>query len=236
MSKQIAVLGFHKIGEPADGSYPTWNYVSVERFREYLRILASDGWTVLNAKEFVTALDQLELLPTKSALITFDDGYRSTLTAALPCLLEFQFPGVVFVPTGLIGRLNEFDRYVEPDESLCTWKELAQLSSGKVSVEGHSVDHPRLSQLNDGELVYQLRECKRALEDGLGLDVTLFAYPYGDDEHPSISDSLMSEVGYKAAFKYGGGPFRSNEINRFHIPRLAMGPDSDLLMMLQGVA
>ena len=38
-----AILGFHKIGVPANGDYPTWNYVPVERLRAYLRALREAG-------------------------------------------------------------------------------------------------------------------------------------------------------------------------------------------------
>src|SRR3954463_11216007 len=36
--------------------------------------------------------------------ITFDDGYRSVLTAAAPVLERFGFPATVFVPTGWLRR------------------------------------------------------------------------------------------------------------------------------------
>ena len=40
-----------------------------------------------------------------AALVTFDDGYRSTLTVALPCLRQFDCPAALFLPT--VGQIAE---------------------------------------------------------------------------------------------------------------------------------
>lgn len=234
MVRGIAVLGFHKIGEPANGSYPTWNYISATKFRDYLTQLRDAGWQVLSAEAFCAGLDNNAPLPDKSALITFDDGYRSTLTEALPILEEFKYPGVIFVPTQYVGRLNIFDLGVEPEEQICTWTELRELQERGVSVHAHSVTHSRLSTLDPATMQNELVGSRLALEEGLGGKVTLFAYPYGDAEHPLLTPELMTACGYSAAFLYGGSPFRLTdpEFDRFRIPRLALGPDTDLLAAL----
>jgi peptidoglycan/xylan/chitin deacetylase (PgdA/CDA1 family) len=234
MSQRIAVLGFHKIGAPADGSYPTWNYVSVHCFRGYLRQLSDDGWRVLSAEDFVALLDDVDRLPEKSALITFDDGYRSTLTEASPCLEDFKFPAVIFVPTAYVGQTNTFDLDIEPEEQICTWDELDELHRRGVSVQAHGVNHLGLSALGAREVRHELLDCRTKLEERMGRRVSLFAYPYGDAKHQVLTSELLRASGYAAGFLYGGGPFDANDpaFNRFRIPRLALGPDSNLAQML----
>lgn len=233
MDRKVAVLGFHKIGKPADGSYPSWNYIPTSTFREQINLLRAEGWEWLTVDAFVAGLAQPESLPERSALITFDDGYRSTFTEALPCLLEFGAPAVIFVPTAFVGGCNEFDRDIEPEEALCTWEELRHLEENGVSVEAHSVTHPHLSELEQGAVVTEIGECKQAIERMLGSSVRLFAYPYGDAEHDLITDHLMRASGYVAAFGYGGGIFDlKRSAPRYRIPRLAMGPDTDILELL----
>jgi peptidoglycan/xylan/chitin deacetylase (PgdA/CDA1 family) len=42
-------------------------------------------------------------------VLTFDDGYRSVLTEALPILEEYETPATLFIATGFVG--NEFTPY-----------------------------------------------------------------------------------------------------------------------------
>src|SRR5688500_13668323 len=95
----LAVLGYHKIGEPSADGWHTWSYVSAEIFEQHLHYLKDNNWRVLNFEEFISAIEEPGLLPGKSILITFDDGYRSTLEIALPILIKFNYPAVVFIAT-----------------------------------------------------------------------------------------------------------------------------------------
>jgi len=68
-----AVLAFHKIGKPANGQVPTWNYISRETFVGYLKFLSKTGWRVIDLNLFLRGLAKPEILPERSALLTFDD-------------------------------------------------------------------------------------------------------------------------------------------------------------------
>ena len=238
MHSRLAILGFHKIGRPKDGSYPSWNYVSGERFTEYLRLLEEEGWTAIGLEAFLQALSGAAALPARSVLITFDDGYRSTLTEALPRLLDFSYPAVVFVPTAYVGGLNTFDADIEPEEDMCSWEELAELQRNGVSVQAHGVNHAPLSSLDEGGLLRELAGSKAELENRLGFPVEVFADPYGDAGHPLLTSDLMAAVGYRAACLYGGGPFSFGDgaPDPYRIPRLALGPDSNLAALLNASA
>ena len=144
------------------------------------------------------------------------------------------FPAVVFVPTDFIGRTNIFDAGIEPVEAVCHWNDLVKLEKAGISVQSHSASHPRFSQLDGAGQERELRLSKLTLESGLGGPITAFAYPFGDCGSDSEKmRSLMISTGYKAAFLYGGGVFQANAVDRFHLPRIAMGPDTDLLDQLR---
>ena len=234
MVSRLAILGFHKIGEPSDGSYPSWNYIPVPRFAEYLRLLQEEGWTGVDLDAFLAALSGAGGLPPKSVLITFDDGYRSTLTDALPQLLEFGFPAVVFVPTAFVGGRNTFDAGIEPEEDICSWEELAELQRNGVAVQAHGVTHAALSSLGEDAVRDELTGSKIQLEERLGSPVQVFAYPYGDAGHPLLQ-RLLPSLGYRAGCLYGGGPVSLADpaLDAYRMPRVAVGPDSDLLSLLR---
>src|SRR5262249_43971277 len=85
MTRLIAILGYHKIG-PWPGDWETWYYVPEETFAGHLRALREGGWRFLDASAFLRGLDDPDTLPWRSALVTFDDGYRSLLEHGLPTL------------------------------------------------------------------------------------------------------------------------------------------------------
>jgi hypothetical protein len=78
--RALAVLAFHKIGEPSDRNWPTWNYISEATFAGYLGWLRDDGWSVIEAATFVRGLADPAGLPERAVLLTFDDaiGRRGT--------------------------------------------------------------------------------------------------------------------------------------------------------------
>jgi peptidoglycan/xylan/chitin deacetylase (PgdA/CDA1 family) len=232
---KVAILSYHKIGAPAAGGWETWYYVPESIFEQQLRTVASGGFEFIDLPRFYRGLEDAGSLPAKSALVTFDDGYRNNLTAALPVMRRLGVPGVVFVPTEYIGRNNGWDylKSPEPEEMICTWDELRELERGGVMIESHSASHPSFSTLSEVEHERELREAKEALEMGLGRKVEFFAYPYGDAGLDfARSQRLLEKVGYRAACLYGGGVETVPGADRWRLQRLAMGPDSDLDRML----
>jgi peptidoglycan/xylan/chitin deacetylase (PgdA/CDA1 family) len=225
----VAILGYHKVGAPSAGAWETWYYVPEPTFVAQLSCLRDDGWSVIDVATFLRGLEAPANLPPRAALITFDDGYRSVLKVALPCLLRFGYPAVHFVPTDFIGGRNKFDGGAEPEEPICDWDELRELERQAVAVQAHSASHRHFSTLGPAGLEEELTRSKQVLEDGLGRPVEVFAFPYGDDGiDPQATGRALRRAGYRAACLYGGGPNRLPVDNPYRLRRLAMGPDTDL--------
>src|SRR5262245_35207660 len=97
--RMLAILGYHKVGAPSPGAWETWFYVPEHTFLGQLSYLRDNGWQVIDLATMLRGLTAPTELPHRAALITFDDGYRSVLEVALPCLRRFGYPAVHFVPT-----------------------------------------------------------------------------------------------------------------------------------------
>lgn len=234
MKRRLAILGYHKIGPPPASGWETWYYIPEKTFDDHLALLRQDGWEVIDAGRMVRGLTDPDELPDRAALITFDDGYRSVRDAALSRLRAHGCPAVLFVPTDYIGGRNTFDAGAEPDEPICDWDDLRELERCGVSIQSHSASHPRFSDLSAGALLEELARSKRILEDGLHRPIELFAYPYGDDgTDPQFVGETMRQLGYKAAFLYGGGVIAPPALNPYQLMRVAMGPDTDLATALR---
>lgn len=233
-SKAIAVLGYHKIGTPPPGSLATWFYVPEETFATQLACLTSADWKVIDLATFLEGLETPSTLPDRSVLLTFDDGCHSLTAAALDQLQRFGFPAVVFVPTDFIGKTNSFDVGVEPEERICDWGDLQRLEEAGISIQSHSASHQSFSTIDATALDQELARSKAALEQGLVRPVQAFAYPFGDNgTDPPATEALLERAGYKCAFLYGGGTIMAEPVHRYRIPRIAMGPDTDLEVILE---
>ena len=227
---RLAVLAYHKIGAPPPGAWETWYSVPEPAFRAQLAYLSETGWQPLDAATLASGLANPETLPPRSALVTFDDGYASLLRSAAPIMREAGWPGAVFVPTGYIGATNAFDANTsEPEEAICTWDELEELERAGLSVQSHGVSHRTFSALDAREIEHEVAGSKAALEERLGKEVTLFAFPYGDGgADPDAVGAALERAGYRAAFLYGGGPLDLSAADRYRLTRIAVGADMDL--------
>ncbi len=228
-SRVMAILGYHKVGAPGQGGWETWYYVPEAAFASHLRCLRENEWRVLDASAFLRGLTDPESLPERSALLTFDDGYRSVHDVVLPYLGRHHCPAVLFVPTAFIGGFNAFDRGLEPDETICNWDDLRRLKRNGVSIQSHGVTHRPFSELNEEALAQEIIDSKRALEAGVGGPVEIFSFPYGDNgRNTAQTEAILERAGYRAACLYGGGPNLFPLASPFRLARLAMGPDTDL--------
>jgi peptidoglycan/xylan/chitin deacetylase (PgdA/CDA1 family) len=230
----LAILAYHKIGEPPPGGWQTWFYVPETVFADHLAYLCEAGWEVVDTPTLLRGLDDPLSLPRRAAMITFDDGYRSNLHIALPCLLRFGYPAVMFVPTDFIGGHNAFDEGIEPHEPICGWDELRELERNGVSIQSHGVSHRAFSDLTPAAQEQELSRSKDVLEATLGKPVEIFSFPYGDggDTSAGLCPALRR---YRAACLFPGGLVRWPVSDRYRLARVPIGRDTDLIAALGGI-
>src|SRR5215212_8549244 len=237
--RKLAILGYHKIGDPPPDWW-SWFYVPEEIFAGHLSYLREAGWQVIDLPAFLGGITAPESLPERAALLTFDDGYRSMRTVALPLLLRFGCPAVLFVPTDYIGGPNGFEAGNEPEEAICDWDDLRELERSGVSIQSHGASHRPFSELDPSGQEAELIRSKAILEAELKKPVEVFAYPYGDGgTEPPTTVRALKRAGYRAACLYKGGPKPLGGPNPlpmvepYRLIRLAMGPDTDLQPALE---
>jgi peptidoglycan/xylan/chitin deacetylase (PgdA/CDA1 family) len=106
----VPILAYH--GVTAKPASPFGNlrrlHVPVASFEEHLRVLSSE-WNPIALLDLVESIQARRSLPTKSVVVTFDDGYRNVLTTALPLLRKYSVPAALFVVTHNARRMWEDD-------------------------------------------------------------------------------------------------------------------------------
>ena len=98
------ILMYHRIAEPE--SDPWSLSVSPRHFAAHLKILN----TYTHPMSLLELVDRLQYgkVPRRAAVVTFDDGYADNLYEDRPLLEQYHIPATVFLPTGHIGKSEEF--------------------------------------------------------------------------------------------------------------------------------
>lgn len=165
-------------------------------------------------------------LPKRSVVITFDDGFASTLRAKT-LLDEAGFVATVFVVT----------RFVDSGRPLCwpgverwlggntrsemaplSWRQLEPLREAGWEVGSHTSTHALLTRLDDEDLARELAASRNAIEERLGRADTV-AYPYG------LADDRVAAAAREAGYLAGCTLTPALTIDEpYRRPRIGFGP------------
>ena len=142
-------------------------------------------------------------------LITFDDGYKSIIKNALNLLNQKNIPYILFVCPSKLS-LNSKD-YM----SLIDLKEVAKMEN--VFVGSHSYNHFKLSELNEKQIISELKDSKNFLEQELSIKINCISYPFGAIDNRVIR--LAKEAGYILGFSTKFD-FINQRYDKLNLPRV----------------
>ncbi|MDD9990406.1 MAG: polysaccharide deacetylase family protein [Rhodospirillales bacterium] len=200
------MLQYHRFGEDA---YPSTS-VTIEQFEAHIEHLSSGGYTVLPVPEILAALEAGRPLPDRTIGITIDDATRSTFVEGWPRFEAAGFPFTVFVSTDPVDLGHA---------SIMSWDELRQLVAAGVTIGNHGAAHGRMWQNDDDANRDDLERARKRIQEELGIDATLFAYPYG--EWNGGLRALVAELGFTAAFGQHSGAVGALS-DTLNLPRFAL--------------
>ena len=99
---KIAIVAYHRI-DYVD-HYP-WSIESItpENFEQEMKYLRRH-FNVISLDDLCNQLSNHNELPSNTAVITIDDGYKDVFINAYPILRKYDLPATVFLSTGYIGN------------------------------------------------------------------------------------------------------------------------------------
>jgi peptidoglycan/xylan/chitin deacetylase (PgdA/CDA1 family) len=185
---KILVLNYHQIADSH-----TSLAVPPADFETQMKFLADSGCITITPDELYAGLRGEVELPPKPVLITFDDGYIDNYTNAFPILKKYNLRATIFV---IPAFASVYPNYM-------TWEQLKEMEANGITIESHTLTHPKLEELPDDEIRNELLNSKNILEEQLGHPVEFLAYPTGT--YNLHIASIAQDLGYKGAFtiKYG---------------------------------
>lgn len=228
---RVPVLMYHRVGDVADAAEARYA-IPADRFRAHMEALARAGHCAVGIDALVDWLEGGRPVPDRSFVLTFDDGFAGVHKHAMPVLERLGWPLTVFLVSDLIGghaRWMEGSASREAHQRLLNAGEIREMQRRGCSFHSHSRTHPTLTRLDEARLESEVSESRQVLSGVLGVDVTYFAYPYGQvDERV---ESATRRAGYRAAFSTQSG-FNRRGVDLFRIRRLdVFGTDTPAMLL-----
>ncbi len=191
---RVSVLVYHRFAASVEDSMT----VRVSTFEAQVRFLKERGYRFVPLGDVVNWLgDAAATLPSRSVVITVDDGHRSVFDQLLPIAQREHLAVTLFVYPSAISNAPY----------ALTWNQLRTLrESGLFDVQSHTYWHPnfnierrRRTSADFRQFVrMQLETSRRRIETQLGGKVTMLAWPFGIYDEELMT--LAAEEGYVAGF------------------------------------
>jgi len=202
---------YHEIYRPEERdrlrglTNPAYN-TEFKVFRNQISWLQSNNIKTITIDELLSQKPKKE---EKVVCLTFDDGWLGNYLYAYPILKEYEFKATFFIATELIG---------EP--FYMTWEHLKQMQTSGMSIQSHTVTHRPLANMEEREILFELLESKKAIEERLDKGVRHLSLPHGSQN--SRIWSLAKEIGYKTICTSNVG-FQTWESNGPWLKRIYIG-------------
>jgi peptidoglycan/xylan/chitin deacetylase (PgdA/CDA1 family) len=205
----VPILAYHVINTPPpSSSVPRNLYVPAAEFAAQMQALKAGGWHAVT-------LDQLRqywargTAPAsgKPLVLTFDDGYASQYTNALPVLKALGWAGVADLQ---INGLPPSDGGLAP-----TQVRGLTAAGWELDLEGSS--QAGLTNLGSAQLLTELQSERQTLQSTYGAPVNWLTYP-GGSYNPTLT-AAARQAGFIGAMTVVAG-WATPQGDRFRLPRL----------------
>jgi len=224
-SASVPILVYHVINaQPSGSSANPALYVPASEFSSQMQTLKTNGWHAVT-------LNQVEAYWTRGAslgrgkpiVITFDTGYASQYTNALPVLKGLGWPAVENLqPNGLSAS----------DGGL-TDAQIHGLIAAGWELDTQGLQHTDLTTLDRVQVANDLTAARQMLQTSYGVPVNWFSYPSGDYD-PTLTAAVRT-AGYVGATTVNQG-WASPQQDRFRLPRLPVTAGTTPSQLLAQIA
>jgi peptidoglycan/xylan/chitin deacetylase (PgdA/CDA1 family) len=218
----VPVLMYHVINPPPPGAPFPGLYVPASEFAAQMEALKAAGWHAVT-------LDQLKaywtrgvpLPPGKPIVLTFDNGYQSQYTNALPVLKRMGWVG------------NEMMQLsgLPPSQGGLNAAQVRAMVSDGWEIDTQGMSHADLIAIPASELHYQVFTARQLLRRQYGVSADWFAYPSGHYNASVIA--MLKAAGFVGSLTVVPG-WASPSQDPFRLPRLrVLGGTSPSALLAQ---
>jgi peptidoglycan/xylan/chitin deacetylase (PgdA/CDA1 family) len=208
--RPVPILMYHVVANPYRGAPNPSLYVGRPEFAAQMRWLAGNGFRAVTLEEVYDSWHGQAVLPAKPIVVSFDDGYRSQYTNALPVLRSHRWRGV----------LN-----LEVADTTKPWGARPRMVRAMIKagweIDAHTLTHPDLTTLDPAALRHQVAGSRGVIRRTYHVPVDFFCYPAG--RYDSRVIAAVRAAGFLAATTVDFGLARPSELYTLKRVRVSRG-------------
>jgi peptidoglycan/xylan/chitin deacetylase (PgdA/CDA1 family) len=207
-TEPVPILMYHVINPPPPGAKFPGLYVPPEEFAAQMRALATAGFHAVTMDQMLANWTRGTPLPSgKPIVLSFDNGYQSQLTKALPVLRRLGWVGVENIQlTGL-----------PPSQGGLSRAQVSELVASGWELDTQGVSHADLVTLAPAALREQVAGARGEVQRRYRVPVNWFCYPSGHYNATVIAE--VKAAGYVGSTTVVPGWAAPGE-DRYSLPRL----------------
>jgi peptidoglycan/xylan/chitin deacetylase (PgdA/CDA1 family) len=204
--RPVPILMYHVIAAPRAGvAFPDL-FVRPADFAGQMNWLAHQKYHAVTLRQVYDYWLTGSPLPRHPVVISFDDGYLSQGTEAMPVLRKLHWPGVLNLKVNAVQKDN-----------LPLWRVRKLIAAGW-EIDAHTITHPDLTAVGDAQLWREVHGSRVALRRLFHVPVDFFCYPSGRYDAHVIG--AVRRAGYLGATTTNYGlarPAKPYELSRVRI-------------------
>lgn len=199
------VIQYHKIDKPGRGTLVRGGFTPPQRFARQMAFLKKREFAFYTASGLIEYFMEHDSFPENGIAVTLDDGWQDNYTNAFPVLQALGLMATVYIVPSCLGeRSTKAAAAGENVREHLSRQQVLEMSEAGIEFGSHSLNHRLLHQLPHEEIVFEVEEAKRQIEEVTQKECKTFAYPAG--HYNKLAQQIIKEAGHIAAFSTSYGP------------------------------
>jgi peptidoglycan/xylan/chitin deacetylase (PgdA/CDA1 family) len=205
---RVPILMYHVINPPPPGAPFPGLYVSASEFAAQMQALAGAGYHAVTLDQMWAYWKHGARLPAgKPIVVSFDNGYQSQYTNALPVLRRL----------GWVGDENLQLTGLPPSQGGLSEAQVKGLVADGWELDTQGFSHADLITLDATQLAYQVASARTVVQRRYGVPVNWFCYPSG--HYNATVVAAVQAAGYTGSTTVVPG-WAGPESDPYRLPRL----------------
>jgi peptidoglycan/xylan/chitin deacetylase (PgdA/CDA1 family) len=219
-NEPVPILMYHVIAPPPPGAAFPGLYVAPAEFDAQMRALKGAGWHAVTLEQMQDNWRKGTPLPAgKPIVLTFDNGYQSQFTQALPVLRRL----------GWVGDENIQLAGLPPSQGGLGRAQVRGLLAAGWELDTQGFSHADLITLDAQRLHYEVAVARSVLQQRYDVPVKWFCYPSG--HYDSTVIAAVKAAGYEGSTTVvPGWAHPQDDLYRLHRLRVLGGTTAEQLL------
>lgn len=215
-SNKIIILLYHQIGDFPKSETNLNCFCRFKDFYLQMEFLKNSDYKVISLNEAIDMIFNIQSIDENYVVLTFDDGCEKFYDITFPVLDKFNFPSTIYPIAGYLGKHAIINGYVHPGLKILSKKMLFDLSQLGVEIGAHTMNHFKLTQVDNITAFNQVKISKDTIEAIIGKNINSFSFPHGDYNNDVVE--IVSQAGFTNALTCISGS-ANNAKSVFELPR-----------------